>query len=55
MVVNPDGQDEGSRVAYSDPWTGKEKALVPSTVFDRAFFGLNYLIGWGSMAVSVSR
>lgn len=55
VVVNPDGQGEGSWVSYSDLWTGKEKALVPSTIFDRAIFGLNYLIGWGSMAVSVSR
>lgn len=55
VVVNPNDQNEGDWVAYSDLWTGKEKALVPSTIFDRAIFGLNYLIGWGSMAVSVSR
>ena len=55
VVINPDSQDEGGWVAYSDPWMGKERALVPKTVFDRAIFGLNYLIGWGSMAVSVSR
>ena len=55
VTVNPNGQNEGDWLAYSDLWSGKEKALVPNAVFDRAIFGLNYLIGWGSMAVSVSR
>jgi hypothetical protein len=55
VTVNPNGQNEGDWLAYSDLWLGKEKALVPNAVFDRAIFGLNYLIGWGSMAVSVSR
>lgn len=55
IVVNPNSQNEGDWLAYSDLWTGKEKALVPSAIFDRAIFGLNYLIGWGSMAVSVPR
>ena len=55
VVVDPNSQNEGDWLAYSDLWSGKEKALVPNGVFDRAIFGLNYLIGWGSMAVSVSR
>lgn len=55
VTVNPNSQDKGNWLTYSDLWSGKEKALVPNAVFDRAIFGLNYLIGWGSMAVSVSR
>lgn len=55
VVVNPEEQSEGDWTAYSDLWTGKERTLVPNTVFDRAIFGLNYLIGWGSIAVSASR
>ena len=54
VTVNPNDQNEGDWIAYSDLWSGKEKALVPNAVFDRSIFGLNYLIGWGSMAVSVS-
>ncbi len=45
--------EAGDWFTYSDPWSGKQTAKLPDSRFDEALFGLQWLLGWGKMLVSV--
>lgn len=53
VVIDPSNAGQGEWLTCSDPWSGKERMDVPNNRFDEAIFGLNWLLGWGKMAVSI--
>lgn len=53
VVVDPETSGNGDWITFSDPWTGKEKRMLPDNHFDKAISSLNSYLGWGKILVSV--
>jgi hypothetical protein len=54
IVIFPSEKDKKTNfITYSDPWSDKENVKIHESTFDKALFGLNYLVGWGNLAFSL--